>query len=257
MEQNKNMLDQLPPRMAFWTGVLLTAGVAFALGFLILLTMMVKGVQVDFPGADSVKDTKKAAVVDKNDDGGTAEVAKAAPSGSIDPEKIRNIKGSGDITIVEYSDTECPFCKRYHETMTEVMSDYDGQVKWGYKHLPLKSLHQKAEREALASECAAEQGSFWDYIDLIFERTTSNDGLADTELFTMADDLSLDKDQFTDCLESEKYLDRVKEDSSEATSLGGQGTPFSVVIDNEGNILEEIPGALPASSIAEVLDKHL
>ncbi|MCK9352115.1 MAG: thioredoxin domain-containing protein [Candidatus Paceibacterota bacterium] len=86
------------------------------------------------------------------------------------------------IKIVDYSDTECPFCKRFHQTMLDIMKEYgaSGKVAWVYRHFPLDGLHQKARYEAEAAECAFEQGGntkFWEYLDLMFKVTPSNDGL--------------------------------------------------------------------------------
>ena len=89
-----------------------------------------------------------------------------------------HIRGSADaeVIIVEYSDTECPFCKRFHETMKQIMAEYSpsGKVAWVYRHFPLDSLHQKARTEAVALECASELGgndAFWRYADRLFEIT--------------------------------------------------------------------------------------
>src|SRR3989344_4571355 len=78
---------------------------------------------------------------------------------------------SAALVIVEYSDTECPFCKIFHTTMQQVVRDYDGQVSWVYRHFPIAQLHPKASKEAEATECAAELGgnqAFWKYIDRLF-----------------------------------------------------------------------------------------
>lgn len=248
------MLCKLPPHLAFWAGVVVTGGVMFAVAFVVLLVMMFKGVDLGSATAKTTNTNKNTNTVTAAADD-TADVAAAA--GKVDPASLRNIRGEGEYTIVEYSDTECPFCKRFHETMLQVMTDYDGKVKWAYKHLPLESLHSKAPREANATECAADQGKFWEYYDLLMDRTESNDSLPDEELFTIADDLSLDRTKFDDCLENESFNDRVLADSSEATSLGGRGTPFSVIIDSEGNIVDAIEGALPYSSVAQTLDTLL
>jgi protein-disulfide isomerase len=101
-----------------------------------------------------------------------------------------HIRGNpnADIVIVEYSDTECPFCKMFHETMKQVIAEYggDGKVAWVYRHFPIPSLHPKAGKQAEALECAAEQGGgalgsanevFWKYTDLVYERTESNNSL--------------------------------------------------------------------------------
>lgn len=260
MEDKKSMLDSLPPRMAFWTGVLVTGGVVFALGFIILLTMMFKGVSLT--GLDSTAGVKKTANTNVNGTAGGTAVADdtvAAPvaAGSVDLAGLTNVRGEGDITIVEYSDLECPFCKQFHATLQQTLTAYDGQVRWAFKHFPLTSLHSKARREALATECAAEQGQFWEYTDLLIETTNSNDSLPDETLFTMADDLGLDRAKFDDCVESEKFADKVDAEYSEATSLGGQGTPFSVVVDSNGDIIDTIPGALPYESVAQILDQYV
>lgn len=250
-------LDKLPPRLAFWAGVVVTAGTLFGVAFIVLLVMMFKG--VDF-GAASTATTKTTTTVNADTNTDTtaqADTNQAQPAGKVDPASLRNIRGEGDYTIIEYSDTECPFCKRFHSTMLEVMDAYTGKVRWAYKHLPLTSLHSKARREALATECAAEQGKFWEYIDLVFERTTSNDGLADEELFTIADDVGVERTAFDSCLESEKYKDIVSADSAEAQKLGGRGTPYAVIIDQDGNVVDIIEGALPYESVAATFDAIL
>jgi len=72
------------------------------------------------------------------------------------------------ITMVEYSDFQCPFCKRFHPTMQRIMKDYDGKVSWVYRNFPLSSIHQYAQARAEAAECASEQGKFWEYADALF-----------------------------------------------------------------------------------------
>ncbi len=82
-----------------------------------------------------------------------------------------------ELTIIEYSDLECPFCKTFHATMQQVFEAYPGQIYWVYRHFPLDSIHPKARTEAQAAECAFEQKgneAFWEYIDTLFKQTTSN-----------------------------------------------------------------------------------
>ncbi|MBI4407448.1 MAG: thioredoxin domain-containing protein [Candidatus Kerfeldbacteria bacterium] len=243
----KSVLTQLPPRLAFFAGVVVTSGIIFAIGFVILVVMMFKG--VDFATASTTTTTKTPEVT----------TTKTQPTGKIDLAAFDSgrIRGTGDITIVEYSDTECPFCKKFHPTMQQVLQDYDGKVRWAYKHLPLTSLHSKAPREANATLCANEQGKFWEYLDLLFERTPANNGLEDSELFTMADDVGLDRTAFADCVENDKYVDVVSQEAKEAQSLGGQGTPFSVIVDKDGNVLAPLSGALPYAQLQQALDQYV
>lgn len=104
-----------------------------------------------------------------------------------------HIRGSlnSKVIIVEYSDTECPFCKRFHDTMKQVMDVYgkDGRVAWVYRHYPLDGLHSRARKEALALECAFEQGGndkFWEYTDYIYKITNSGNTLDPSKLLDIA-----------------------------------------------------------------------
>ncbi len=87
-----------------------------------------------------------------------------------------------ELLIIEYSDPECPFCKKFHETMTQAMNEYgkSGKVAWVYRHFPLDSIHSRARREAEAIECAGELGGndkFWAYLNKLMEITPSNNQL--------------------------------------------------------------------------------
>lgn len=84
---------------------------------------------------------------------------------------------NAQITIIEYTDLECPYCKRFHQTMEQIMATYSNDVRLVLRHFPLDSLHKKSRAEANAVECAAEQGKFWEYVDGIFKVTPSNDGM--------------------------------------------------------------------------------
>lgn len=84
---------------------------------------------------------------------------------------------NAQITIIEYSDLECPFCKRFHQTMEQVMSTYSNDIRWVYRQFPLDSLHKKTRTESNAVLCAGEQGKFWEFTDGIFRDTPSNDGM--------------------------------------------------------------------------------
>ncbi|MFA5827709.1 MAG: thioredoxin domain-containing protein, partial [Candidatus Paceibacterota bacterium] len=138
--------------------------------------------------------------------------------GTANLENVRAISATdhirGDINapikIVEYSDTECPFCKRFHVTMQQVMNEYgkNGKVAWVYRHSPIDSLHPKARKEAEATECANELGGndkFWEYIDRVYEITPANNGLDPLELPKIATYVGLNVTDFNTCLDSGKY----------------------------------------------------
>ncbi len=162
-----------------------------------------------------------------------------------------HILGNPDaaIALIEFSDTECPFCKRFHVTMRQVMDDYgkQGKVRWIYRHFPLDAIHPKARKEAEATECASELGGnekFWQYLDRIYEITPSNNGLDLNELPKIAEYAGLDKNKFEECLESGRNAQKVQDDYQDGVNSGAQGTPYTMIIAKDG---EKFPinGALP------------
>lgn len=162
------------------------------------------------------------------------------------------------VKIVEYSDTECPFCKRFHTTMKDVMSEYgkDGKVAWVYRHFPLDQLHSKARKESVALECANEQGGndkFWSYADRLYEVTPANNGLDPAELPKIAEYVGLDTTQFNTCLASTKYDKHIEDEVRNAQSTGGNGTPWSIVVGKDGKKYP-LSGAQPISAIKQLID---
>lgn len=140
-----------------------------------------------------------------------------------------------DVIIYEFSDTECPFCKQFHNTLHRVIDTYgkNSEVAWVYRHFPIDQLHSKARNEAEATECAAELGGnagFWKYIDRLYEITPSNDGLDSAKLPEIATYAGLDAAAFVRCLESGKYSEKVEQHFREATEALGRGTPHSVLV---------------------------
>ena len=174
-----------------------------------------------------------------------------------------HVRGNPDapVKIVEYSDTECPFCKRFHSTMQEVMNEYgkDGKVAWVYRHFPLDQLHSKARKEAVALECANEQGGndkFWSYADRLYEITPANNGLDPAELPKIAQYVGLDVAKFNTCLASTKYDAHIEADVQNATATGGNGTPWSIVVDKNGKKYP-LSGAQPYASVKQLIDLAL
>lgn len=166
---------------------------------------------------------------------------------------------SAPVKIVEYSDLECPFCKRFHLTMQEVMNAYGDKVAWVYKHFPLDNIHSKARAEANAAECAGEQGGskiFWDYIDRIFAVTPSNNGLDLNELPNIARSLNLDIKKFEQCLIANKYAQRIESHYREGLDIGALGTPYSIVIAPNGQ-KGVVNGAQDYSAVKKVIDTAL
>lgn len=165
-----------------------------------------------------------------------------------------HIRGPQDapITIIEYSDTECPFCKSFHPTLKKLLADYPNDVRWIFRHFPIVQLHSKAPKEAEATECASEQGKFWEFIDKIFEVTPGNDGLDPAQLPVIAKNVGVsDLAQFNECLSSGKYEAVVAADGQSGLDAGVQGTPASFI---NG---EPVYGAVPYAQLKAAVDKLL
>ena len=164
------------------------------------------------------------------------------------------------IIVVEYSDTECPYCKNFHTTMREIMATYgkDGKVAWVYRHFPIPSLHAKATKEAEALECAAELGGetkFWEYTNRLYEVTPSNDGLEAAQLPTLAVEVGLNKNAFENCLSSGRHQARVERDVQDGLAIGIRGTPHSVVV--AGGEQVPLEGAQPLSVMQNFIEAVL
>jgi len=165
------------------------------------------------------------------------------------------------VTLVEYSDFECPFCKSFHSTVKKVVDESNGQVKWVYRHFPLDELHPvKARKEAAAAECAAELGgndAFWKFADRFFELTPSNNRTdIDTVVPQIAREIGLDKAQFAACLASGRHDRRVEEDRQNAVATGGRGTPWSIIVSKSGKMYP-LSGAQPYAAVKQIVELAL
>jgi protein-disulfide isomerase len=163
------------------------------------------------------------------------------------------------VTLIEYSDFECPFCKRFHVTVKKLVEESGGQVRWVYRHFPLEELHPvKARREALASECAAELGgneAFWKFADRFYELTPSNNRTdVDALLPRIAREIGVDEAKFASCLASARHDRRVQEDYENATATGGRGTPWSIVVSKSGKTYP-LSGAQPFAAVKELVER--
>jgi protein-disulfide isomerase len=180
------------------------------------------------------------------------------------PKKVSSadhIRGNKNakVTLIEYSDFECPFCKNFDTTINDLLKSYGDKVRLVYRHYPLP-FHANAQKEAEASECVAQLGgndAFWKYADAIYQRTTSNGtGFALSALGPLAAEVGVDQQQFQSCLDSGKYEKLVKDSITEGSAAGVQGTPSTFIIDSKGNS-ELMVGAQPIDSFKTAIDKVL
>ena len=174
--------------------------------------------------------------------------------------KDDHIRGNpnASVTVIEYSDFECPFCKRFHPTLKQLVEQSNGQVRWVYRHFPLEQLHPvKARKEAVASECAAELGgneAFWKFTDRFYELTPSNNRTdVDKVLPQIAREIGLDGAQFAACLASGRHDRRVEEDYRNAVATGGNGTPWSIVVSKSGKAYP-LSGAQPLAAVKQLVE---
>ena len=203
-------------------------------------------------GGDSIATAPQPQTAEVNAGG----LEKLAPVTGAD-----HIRGNADapVKIVEYSDMECPFCKRFHSTMQQVMDEYgkNGQVAWIYRHFPLDSIHSNARPEAVASECANELGgsdSFWKYTDYFFELTPSNNQTnITTVLPQIAREIGLNETKFNSCLTSKKYDKHIQDNLDNATATGGNGTPWSIMVAKNGKMYP-LSGAQPYEAVKQLIE---
>jgi 2-hydroxychromene-2-carboxylate isomerase len=143
------------------------------------------------------------------------------------------------ITIVEFSDFECPYCGAAHHELDRLMREFEGQIKLVYKHFPLGG-HERAMPAARAADAAGRQGRFWEMHDLLFDRQRA---LQDADLERYARELGLDVERFKTDMSSAETQARIDADRSQGERLTIQGTPTIYV---DGRLLREPLKALPA-----------
>jgi protein-disulfide isomerase len=141
------------------------------------------------------------------------------------------------VVIVEYSDTECPFCKNFHQSIHSEIAKYGDKVAWVYRHFPLDSIHPKTRMEARATECVASiagNDAFWKYLDVIFDKTPSNNGLDAKQLPLFAEAIGVDKAKFADCFAKTDMDAVVEAQHQDGLNVGVTGTPYTIVMDRSG-----------------------
>ncbi|MCA9256420.1 MAG: DsbA family protein [Phycisphaerales bacterium] len=137
-------------------------------------------------------------------------------------------ESSATVLVVEYSDLQCPFCGSFDRNQFPTLkSDYidTGKVRFVYRHFPLTSIHADAERAALASECAADQDMFFEYIGEVFSDATRQQNLSAAVLREIADEVGLDLTAYDACIAADAKGPRVDQDVNSGNALGVSGTP--------------------------------
>lgn len=189
------------------------------------------------------------------------ERAKAARKVDAKRDRIRG-NPKAQVSLIEYSDYECPFCKRFHGTMLQIASRYGDRVNWVWRHYPLPFHEPAARREAVAAECAAQLGGhngFWKYSDLILQNTRSDgrglpDGLSLQDLAAKA---GINQAKFAECAKQQAGAAAIDEDIADATQIGVQATPTTLIRNNATGATEVVVGAQPLEAITAQIDRML
>jgi protein-disulfide isomerase len=195
-----------------------------------------------------------------------------ADQDKADQDKAENVKpvsaqdhlfGNKDakVTLVEYSDFECPYCKVFDGIAKQIVTDYNGQVNWVYRHYPLSFHDPMATKEAEASECIAELGGndkFWSYVDEVYAKTQSGgNGLSMDDIYTITGNIGVSVSGVKSCIESGKYTEKVKQDIAEAENAGVTGTPGNIFINNTTGAVKAVHGARDVSVFKTAIDEML
>src|SRR6266478_4824081 len=166
---------------------------------------------------------------------------------AYDPARVKG-DPKAPITIVEFSDFQCPFCKKTESTLNDLLTKYNGQVKLAYLDFPLREIHPHAQNAAEAARCAGEQGKFWEYHDALYADQSKLNG---AELVAQAHALHLDAKLFQSCLDSGKFKSKIEADLEQGRKVGVAGTPGFFV---NGVFLS---GARPPADFEKIIDIQL
>jgi protein-disulfide isomerase len=155
---------------------------------------------------------------------------------------------SAPITIVEFSDFQCSYCKRVLDVLNQVLERYPDKVKLAFRDFPILTIHPHAQKASEAAYCAAEQGKFWEYHDLLFEK---QDAIPTTNFVEHAKALGLEPTIFQACLDSKKYREKIERNYADGLKAGVSGTPAFFI---NGRLLS---GAQPLEAFKAVIDDEL
>lgn len=244
-------MDQSPlrafsPVQLFIFGIVSGILVLCTIGFFILLSIVLRGGSLATTGG-----TKTVPVAQADPAAGQP----AQPLADVPPvDSDDNVRGGkrAKITLIEYSDFECPFCGNFYPTLKQVEREYGDNVRIVYRHFPL-SFHPQAQPAAEASECAAEQGKFWEFHDGIFENQAR---IGDALFKELAEKAGLNLKKYNDCVSSGKYRDKITSQQNGGAAAGVGGTPHTFVLGSNGQVVP-LSGALPFEQIKAAIDSML
>lgn len=172
---------------------------------------------------------------------------------------VKGDAGTAEVVLITYSDSDCPYCAKFHPTVQSVLTEYKGRVAWVYRQFPLE-MHPNAYTESIAMECAAKLGgntAFFTYLDTVVNVTLNADPKSNEALTTFAKNEGIDGTQFKTCLADNSVTTKIDTDIAEANKIGARGTPFSIAVNQKTGKQVVIPGAYPLEDVKEMINSIL
>jgi protein-disulfide isomerase len=187
--------------------------------------------------------------------------AKNARPVDVKQEHIRG-NASAAVSLIEYTDFECPFCKQFHGTPKALLDRYGGRVNWVIRNYPLPFHDPAARKEALAAECVAHLGSndaYWKYADALFANTKSNGGglPEDKSVEKLAESVGVQSAALSKCVNEDATVKRIEQDIADGNTAGVSGTPTTVVRNNRTGASQSVVGAVPADGLVPAIEQML
>lgn len=248
---SENSFFQSNSKATFLTGLFLGIAVCSTIGLILVFGMASKGSLA--PARPTTVAAAPQAPTPTNPI--DADAPPQPPAGPVKPvdEKTDHVLGSKNakVTLIEYSDFECPFCQRFYPTVKELLKSYPNDVRFVYRHFPLNSIHPNAQKAAEASECAAKLGgndAFFKLHDKIFDRSPD---IGPAVLVTLAKEIGLKEADFKKCLDSAEMASKVNQQMQDGAAAGVSGTPATFV---NGKLTS---GAVPLESLKTAIDAEL
>ncbi|MFA5134302.1 MAG: thioredoxin domain-containing protein [Patescibacteria group bacterium] len=244
--RGENVVYRTPPKMAFAMGAMVGITLASLTAFGLTFSML----NDEKSSTNNTNGTVAGAADELPTNTNTAtvpEVTRVDIAVSADD----HIRGSENapVTLIEYSDFECPYCTRVQPTIEQLLEEYDGEIQHIFRHYPL-SFHPQAQKAGEASECAADQGKFWEMHDKLF--ALNELGTLSVDNYKQAaKDLGLNTSQFDACLDNGDHATTITDGLAEGTGYGVKGTPATFV----NGIL--VSGAQPIENFRAVIDSAL
>ena len=234
------------PKAMFFLGLFVGVATVSIIGLSLVVGMLLSGKSL---GSPALAANNQPSVPTQPTD--PSQPVAAAPVKPVD-EKNDHIRGpkNAKVTLIEYSDYQCPFCLRHEASIQQALKDYPNDVRVVYRNFPLTSIHPEAQKAAEAAECAGEQGKYWEMHDAIFQANADNQ-MSVAKWKEIAGTLKIDTKKFNDCLDGGKTAASIAQEEQEGSDAGVQGTPGTFV---NGTLVE---GAVPYATLKSMIDSKL